>query len=43
VEWIVQSVKAIWLTQENSDTKRKEVAEKWTIQYNTNIKPEQIK
>ncbi len=29
-------------TQENSDTKRKEVAEKWTIQYNTDLKPEQI-
>jgi len=29
-------------TQENSDTKRKEVAEKWTVQYNTDIKPEQI-
>ena len=29
-------------TQENSDVKRKEVAEKWTVQYNTDIKPEQI-
>jgi hypothetical protein len=29
-------------TQTNSDTKRKEVAEKWTVQYNTDIKPEQI-
>ena len=29
-------------TQENSDTKRKEVAEKWTVQHNTDIKPEQI-
>ncbi|MCD4741074.1 MAG: DUF3795 domain-containing protein [Desulfobacteraceae bacterium] len=29
-------------TQANSDTKRKKVAEKWTVQYNTEIKPEQI-
>ncbi|MCP3874001.1 MAG: DUF3795 domain-containing protein [Desulfobacteraceae bacterium] len=29
-------------TQENSDIKRKAVAEKWTIQYNTDIKSEQI-
>lgn len=29
-------------TKEDNDTKRKEVAEKWTIQYNTDIKPEQI-
>ena len=29
-------------TQENNDVKRKEVAEKWTVQYNSDIKPEQI-
>ena len=29
-------------TQANSDTKRKKVAEKWTVQYNTEIEPEQI-
>jgi hypothetical protein len=29
-------------TQENNDTQRKEVAEKWTVQYNSDIKPEQI-
>ncbi len=29
-------------TQVNSDTKRKEVAEKWTVQYNSDIKPDQI-
>ncbi len=29
-------------TQENSATKRKKVAEKWTVQYNTDIQPEQI-
>jgi len=29
-------------TQENDDAKRKEVAEKWTVQYNTEIEPEQI-
>ena len=29
-------------TKEDNDAKRKEVAEKWTIQYNTDIKPEQI-
>ena len=29
-------------TQENDDAKRKEVAEKWTVKYNTEIEPEQI-
>ena len=29
-------------TKEDNDTKRKEVAEKWTIQYFIDIKPEQI-
>ncbi len=29
-------------TQADSGTKRKEVAEKWTVQYNTEIKPQQI-
>ena len=29
-------------TQADSDEKRKDVAEKWTAQYNTDIKPEQI-
>ena len=29
-------------TIEDSNTKRKAVAEKWTVQYNTDIKPEQI-
>jgi len=29
-------------TQEDNDKKRKDVAEKWTRQYNTDIKPEQI-
>jgi len=29
-------------TQENSDIKRQKVAEQWTAQYNTDIKPEQI-
>jgi len=29
-------------TQENSDTKRREVAEKWTVQYDTDITPDQI-
>ncbi len=29
-------------TQENSDSKRKDVSEKWTVKYNTEIKPEQI-
>ncbi len=29
-------------TKEDNDAKRKEVAEKWSIQYNSAIKPEQI-
>ena len=29
-------------TQENDDKKRKDVAEKWSAQYNTEIKHEQI-
>ena len=29
-------------TQENSDIKRQKVAEQWTAQYNTDIKPGQI-
>ena len=29
-------------TKEDNDTKRKEVAQKWTLQYNTDIRPEQI-
>ncbi|MCP4747548.1 MAG: DUF3795 domain-containing protein [Desulfobacteraceae bacterium] len=29
-------------TQQDSDIKRKEVAENWTVEYNTEIKPEQI-
>ncbi len=29
-------------TQANSGTKRKEVAEKWTVKYHTDIMPEQI-
>ncbi len=29
-------------TQENNDTKREEVAKKWSAQYKSDIKPEQI-
>jgi hypothetical protein len=29
-------------TQADNDAKREEVAKKWTVQYNTEIKPEQI-
>lgn len=29
-------------TQEDSDAKRKEVAEKWSVEYQTDIRPEQI-
>ena len=29
-------------TQENNNDKRRDVAEKWTIEYNTEISPEQI-
>jgi len=29
-------------TQENNDTKRKEVAKKWAVQYHADIKSEQI-
>jgi len=29
-------------TQENDNAKRKDVADKWTVEYNTEIRPEQI-
>lgn len=29
-------------TQENDDQKRQDVAEKWTVQFNTEVKPEQV-
>lgn len=31
------------VTQENDDDKRAAIARKWSTQYNTDIKPEQIK
>lgn len=34
--------KAYKATQEDCDVKRKEVAEAWTIEYNTDITPDQI-